>query len=475
MSRWTPAPIIGGSYKDDSRPWSVQDTVNYLVVRAEKSGTRSPDKLRGFPGLVQFCEITSGGGESPILSKPIRGMHDTEGLLLVVSGNTLYKINPDGTYASIGTIPGVTRVSMSHNQFEGGYQVAIANGQSGYVYNTNDGTLVQITDEGFPGSISFDYVDSYITGIEPGRRYAFTSDLADATSYNTLDRYEAEGSPDLLVGQLVTHREWWLFSKRTIEPYVDTGANTGTFQRASGVFIERGAASGASIVELDNSPFWVGDDGGVYRANGYNPERISTTAIENALAQCDLTKCFAFTFEDRGHKCYILTCPDGYTWCYDVLTGEWTRIQSYALNRYRLSCLVKWNGLWIGGDFQSGKLYLLDWNVSNENGVPFERRRVSGVLADAENNVIVNGVRLVIDTGLGGNADASVDFRYSKDGGNNWSAWRKKNAGNTGSFLKTIEMYQFGMSRQWVFDMRFTDDAKADLLSCSMQLEQTDS
>jgi hypothetical protein len=391
MTRWTPAPFVGGAYSDDSKEWSAQDTVNYIVVNAERQGTRSPTKLRGVPGMVLFADLGT--------DAPIRGAHNCEGLLLVVSGRSLFKVAPSGASTLIGTIPGASRVSMAHNQYEGGYQVAIANGTGGYVYNTLDDSLVQITDDGFPGAISFDYVDSYITGIEPGKRFAFISELADATSYNTLDRQEAEGSPDLLVGQLVTHREWWLFSKRSIEPYVNTGANTGTFQRASGVFIERGAASSHCMVALDNAPFWVGDDGVVYRAYGYTPQRISTVAIEHALAQCDLSRCFAFTFEDEGHKVYYLTCPDGQTWGYDVQTQEWHRRQSYGLNRWRVSTLTKWNDRWIAGDYANGQLYMLDWNTQAEGDQVLERRRITGVMSDVENALIVNAIRLVVDTG----------------------------------------------------------------------------
>jgi hypothetical protein len=464
---WKPAPIIGGAYSDDAKSWTCQDTVNYIPVAADRPGGRSATMLRGAPGMKLFTEITSGGGESPVLSKPIRGMRNVEGLLLAVSGSHLYKIAVNGTVTALGTIPGVGRVSMSHNQIAGGNEVAIANGQSGYVYNTVTGTLAQITDEGFPGAISFDFIDGYITGIEPARRFAFHSNLAAATDYNTLDRYEAEGSPDKLVGQMVDHREWWLFSERTIEPFINTGAATNTFQRASNTMIEVGCASGASIAQMDSSVFWVGNDGIVYRANGYTPTRISTEAIEQALARCNLTQCFAFTFEDRGHKVYYITCPDGLTWGYDAATGEWHRRQSEGLNRWRINTLTKWNGFWIAGDYANGKLYKLDWNVQDEAGAVLERRRITGVLSDNQNRVTVDGVALVFDTGLGGETPMTVDFRHSKDGGHNWSNWRQCSMGNTGDFVKQIEMTRFGQGRQWVFDIRVTDPGKADLMGAS--------
>lgn len=388
---WKPAPIIGGAYSDDAKAWSCQDTVNWIPVAAERSGSRTPTMLRGAPGMRTFC-ITGSG-------QPIRGAHNVEGLLLVVSGTTLYRVSTLGAATAIGTIPGVERVSMAHNQITGGSEVAIANGQGGYVYNTVTGTLTQITDDGFPGAISFDFCDGYIMGVEPGRRFAFHSQLAAAGDYNTLDRYEAEGSPDKLVGQIVTHREWWLFGERTIEPYVNTGEATGTFQRSSGTVIEVGAASRNAIVQMDNSVFWLGNDGVVYRANGYAPQRISTHAIEQAISRCNLAQAFAFTFEDRGHKIFYLTFSDGMTWGYDAASGEWHRRKSDGLDRWRINTLTRWNGHWIAGDYTNGKLYELNWDVQDEDGAVLERRRVTGVLSDNQNRVTVDGVALVFDTG----------------------------------------------------------------------------
>lgn len=392
MPRWQSLPIVGGSYADDALTWSHQDTVNYIPVPAEKPGARSNALLRCLPGFATFSNLGT--------SAPIRGARNVEGRLLVISGQTLFNVLPTGASVEIGTIPGIQRCSLSHNQIAGGNEVAISNGQSGYIYNTLAGTLTQITDEGFPGSICFDFVDGYITGIEPGRRFAFHSNLAAATDYNTLDQYEAEGSPDLLKGQAITHREWWLMGERTIEPFVNTGATTGTFQRAQGAVIEVGLAATHAVAVMDNSVFWLGSDGIVYRANGYTPQRISTHAIEQAIARCDLSQAFALTYEDRGHKVFYLTFPDGHTWGFDAATNEWHRRKSYGLDRWRINTLTKWNGYWIAGDFSNGKLYVLDWDIQQEDGQPFERSRVMGVTHDSQNAMVISGLELVADTGL---------------------------------------------------------------------------
>lgn len=70
---------------------------------------------------------------------------------------------------------------------------------------------------------------------------------------------------------------------------------------------------------------------------------------------------------------------------------------------------------------------------------------------------------------------ATVDLRYSKDGGRNWSDWRPLDMGTTGAFVKRVEARRLGRGRQWLFAVRVTDPVKADILAASLQLEQTDS
>lgn len=70
---------------------------------------------------------------------------------------------------------------------------------------------------------------------------------------------------------------------------------------------------------------------------------------------------------------------------------------------------------------------------------------------------------------------STLNLRYSKDGGRNWSEFRQIDMGDTGDFVKRLQARALGMGRQWVFDIRVTDPVKADILDGSMLLEQTDS
>jgi hypothetical protein len=390
---WSDFPLPDGGYSDLTRDWTLQDVENYIPLPAQQSGTRSRVLYRTAPGLDVFANIGAG---------PHRGAINAEGSLFVVSGSSLYEVAPDGTATSRGTIPGTGRVSMAYNQITGGNQVVIGNGSSGYVYDTYADTFTQITDAGFPGFIACDFLNQYIVGVEPLRRFWFHSDLVDALSYNTLDRYEAETSPDPIQGLVASHNEVLVFGARTIEPWINdplSNAAGTAFQLERGSVIERGCINGNTIRRLDNSVFFVGDDRVPYRLNGYTPVPIGTPVLAAAWRDLNPNKAFAFTYEDKGHVIYYVTWGDGQTWGYDVVTGKWHRRQSFGHDRWRLNTLVKWNNEWYGGDFQNGKLYRLQWGFVYEGCEIMPRRIRTGVLHADGNPVTVAGFKVVASTG----------------------------------------------------------------------------
>lgn len=420
--RYQDINIVGEEYADDNRHWSSQHCINYLPVPAERSGTLTQWQLRQAPGLrplVRIIQQHASEGVPEVEAGPIRGMREVEGKLFVVAGTTLYQISNSLVAIPYGTIPGVSRVSMAHNQRGLGNELLIATGSAGYVFNTSTLVLQKITDEAYPGAFIAAYIDSYIAQVEPQGRYWFHSDLADALSYNSLDRYEAEGQPDRIVSLYVSHREALLFGRETIEPYVNepSGDGTAPFQRASNTVIECGCSARYSVAGLDNSVLFLDDKRIVRRLDGYNPVRISTQPIEQALAECtaeQISSAFAFVWEDKGHKVYYLTVPGRFTFGYDVLSRRWHRRLTKGMDRWRLSDLVFWNGMWVGGDYQTGRLYALDWKYGidgqNPDNEPLElvRNTASGYLSANQNRLRVHAVE--VRCRVGSEETVPVDF-----------------------------------------------------------------
>lgn len=411
-----PINLFGGFYRDPNLPWSSQDCLNFLVVPSESSGTRTGSQLREF-GRKPFVQITKRVGEDVVDAGPIRGQRNVEGKLFVVAGTILFQISNTGVAIPYGTIPGVGRVSMTHNQRGNGNELKIVNGSAGYVFNTSTLLFQKITDEGYPGEVVTDFIDGYVAGVETQGRFWEHSELADALNYNTLDRYEAEGFPDRIVTLIVSHREVLVFGSDSIEPYVNTGGTTGTFERAANTVIEGGCAARFSPKKLDNSVFYLDDKRIVRRLEAYNPVRVSTGPIDAALWECapnEIAAAYGMTLEWNSHKVYILTVPGRFSFAYDVWSKEWTRFSTNGQPHFAVTDLTLWNGLWVAGDSRSGKLYVLDWDYILDGHEELERELVSPCLAENQNPVTVNEVEFLF--GPGGPVTVPVNFPDQPEG-----------------------------------------------------------
>ncbi len=387
-----PLPLVGGSYADESRPWSMQDTVNYLPCRAERQGTRAPEMLKTPPGLKPYVEIAS---DTYIT---VRGIHNCEGRIFAVIGRTLYQISKKTVAIPIGTIPGFGRVTMDHNQISLGNELTISNGSAGYVYNTVTGVFGRITDPGYPGSSVTKFLDGYMIGIEPQGRFAFNSGVAAATDFNTLDRFTSEVTPDRLVSAAVTGNELMLLSVNSCEFFQNTGSKQQPF-RSKRIAFDKGCAGAYVVAEADNSVFWLGSDGYFYRLSGYNAVRISTRPIEQAIRGLKWDQAYAFVWEDAGHTVIYWTFPDGKTWGFDVAHEEWHRRESYGLERWRVSGTARIGGAWVAGDAQRGRLWWLDWEYMLEGAEKFVSSRTIAVSHANQNRFITRRLELVMDTG----------------------------------------------------------------------------
>lgn len=418
-----PINLIGGFYQDDNLPWSAQDTVNWIPRPAEMPGTISQMKLVGAPGLSFLADID----DDPVR---IGGFRNVEGRMFIVAGTTLYELNTDLTTTVRGTIPGAGPVTMAHNQLEFGNELCIGNGSGTlYVWNTWTNTFTVVTDDAATGSIQSVYLNRRIIHLDPFGRFGYPSDIDSATSYDSLDRFDSEASPDKFVGLGVSQFELVGISQRTTEFYSDTGATEQPF-RPKRIAINRGCAARNSIVQLGGTLAMLGDDGIFYRLQGYQWEPISTGPVNKAIEGNNWANCFGFVYEDRKHEIAYWTFPDGQTWGYDAWTGLIHRRESFGLNRWRINAIEKWNDMWIAGDFQSGRIYRIDWEAYHEAGQPLVARRVAPPIYNNGNKVVCPMIELVFDTGRGryppisisgdlpdGFAGDPVTYSYTASGG----------------------------------------------------------
>lgn len=446
-------PFVGDDYADAVTSFSNQETTNWLPEKSERGGTRSLVMLRTMDGMGLFGTVGVGTH---------RGALTMAGVLYVVADTMLYSVAIDGTGTSLGTIEGSGRVSMAEN----GYQLVVANGPKGWVYNKDTLAFGQITDPDFNGARDCCFIGQYIVFVTPDSDQFQLSAIADATSLDALDFASAETGTDLLVGCVPLNRELWLFGEKTIEVWQNTGAPAFPFERIA--TIERGLCATFAKAKLDNSVFWIGEDGIAYRANGYSAARVSTRPIEQAFATEELSECFCFGYENGGHAFFYTSFPNGKTRGYDASSGAWHRRKSFELERWRANTYAFAYGRHLLGDFTSGKLWELRDDVFTEGDDPIVSERKTQYLSKDGNYGRMSELEIVFNVGqglaTGQGSSPLVDMCYSDDGGRTWTNWRQGSLGAVGEYGKRVRFHGLGRARQRMFHVRVSDPIRRDLM-----------
>jgi hypothetical protein len=475
-------PILGAAYVARSINAADNRCVNLFPEMTPDNG-QTAAFLNRAPGLEYLQSVGEG---------PIRALwaHQTNGSdFYVVSGNEVYKMSTmTGDPVLLGTVSGTGPVSIADN----GTQLFFACNPDSYIYNEVTNVFAQITDPDFPGAVTVGYLDGYFVFNEPDSQRVWVTSLLNGLSVDPLDFASAEGSPDGLVGIIVDHREAWLFGTDSVEVWYDAGLADFPLTRIQGAFNEIGCVAAFSIAKLDNGLFWLGTDargqGIVYRANGYTGQRISTHAIEYAIAQySDISDAIAYTYQQEGHAFYVLTFPTGNaTWVYDVSTQAWHERAGWlngAFTRHRSNCQCNFLGNTVVGDFENGNIYKMSLNVYSDNGDIQKWLRSWRALPTGQNNLkrtAHHTLQLNCESGVGlidgQGSDPQAMLRWSDDGGHTWSNEHWSPMGKIGAYYQRVFWRRLGMTvklRDRVYEVSGTDPVKVAIMGAKLILSPT--
>jgi hypothetical protein len=472
-------PILGSTYVARSVNAADARMVNLFPEIVPEAG-KEPAFLQRAPGLRKLATIGNGS---------IRGLWEFGGFMYVVSGNQLYKVDSSYTATLLGTVAGTSGVvSMADN----GTQLFIACNGPSYIYNATTNVFQQITDGDFPGAVTVGYLDGYFVFNEPNSQRIWVTSLLNGTDVDPLDFASAEGSPDGVVGIIVSHRELWVLGTNSVEVWYNAANQGFPLERIQGAFNELGCAAPYSIAKMDNGIFWLGKDargqGIVYRANGYTGTRISTHAVEWHIQQYgNLSNTIGYTYQQDGHSFYVLVFPSAdTTWVYDVATGAWHERAGFAngaFTRHRGNCQVFFNDEVTIGDYQNGNIYAFDLDVYADDTNIQKWLRSWRALPTGQNNLkrsAQHSLQLDCETGVGLNlgqgSDPQVMLRWSDDGGHTWSNEHWISIGKIGEYYRRAIWRRLGMTmkiRDRVYEVSMTDPVKIAIMGAELQISGT--
>lgn len=455
------AGVVGGSSQEASLPFNAERSVNLYAVLDQRG--KKPASLYSRPGNLLFGTVGSGAGRS--------GFTASDGRAFAVSGSELYEVASTG----VGTLRGSLLTSAGDlTMAENGQQLAICDGRDLYILTYATNVFQRVVSANLPSAASVVFLDGYFIVNRSLTSGIFQiSSPYDGLTWAALDFATAESSPDSLICVAAIFGQLWLFGDTSIEAWNNTGSATFPFQRInSSARFSVGVLAPATVLELDNTAFWVGKDifgfGIVYKADGFSPQRLSTEAIELRIQAAPSPSTLkAMAYQEAGHVFYIITGGGMETaLVYDVSTKlwlEWAYLNSFGQYELPLTnALFNAFGKTLGLDRLSGKIYHQSSAYYSDNGEEIARDRIFTHIFDNGNPFLIKNLTVNFETGVGNTAVASpkVMLYLSNDGGRTFYTYYEAFMGAIGKFLSRVVFWRLGRHRQCTFRVRVTDAVK---------------
>jgi hypothetical protein len=463
--------FVGPTYTLSSVNVDCQRCIN-LYPEVNELGTGKDREVASFlsaPGLKSLATIGSG---------PHRGAWVTStGRYFVVSGNTLYEISSSYVPTSRGTLVTSTgTVSMADN----GLQLVLVDGPNGYALTLATNSYAQISDPNFIGATKVLALDGYFIFNSPTAPQFYLSDLEAITFSGDLSPLQTNiGS---LLTTAVDHRNLWLFGPNAIDVFYNSGAANFPFEYIQGSHMDIGCAAKDSVTNLYGTLLWLGQDkngqGIVYQAAGFQPQRISTLSVEEALrSYSSISDATAWTYQDAGHSFYVLNFPTANaTWVFDMQTKLWHErayLSSGVLQRHRAQTHVLFNQKHIVGDYANGKIYELSRSYFDDDGNPMPKIRRSPHVSSDMVRQFFSQFELDFEAGVGldgttQGTNPQVILRWSDDGGHSWSNEHWGSLGKIGQTRWRAQWQRLGSARSRVFEISVSDPVKVVILGAEL-------
>jgi hypothetical protein len=500
-SRYITVPLnfAGGTNKNRSRLLNSSNAIN-LYTEAQGSTSNATVVLQSFPGLKLFGapdDITfEAGGDN--------GIHRmaNEVVYRVVQGR-LYRVIQDGTHTFINTIEdnatfanpieglvsfaddGVWIVMVYRSANDGFFKVK--------AYNTETQQLVFVVDpeSAIVNAESVSFLNNQF--IYTTRRFFFVSDITSPIDVNGLNGAGAESYGDDIVRGYVFKQALYLYGKRTVETWFNSGVGNPPFERVEGQILNVGLVAKFSVANNDNFMYFLGDDRRVYASNGSQADKISNNSVTSQIEQfetIDDAVGFCFSFENQNF--FAITFPtEQKTFCFNETIGAdlgWFELSSSAFferdekyyNIYKCFSSVDAFGKIIMPAVDSNKLYELDINTFLNDDEIIRRERTfptinGSTLGEIGKRVQMSRFELIVEKGVGNingdGIDPQIIVEFSFDGGKTFSngSWMK--IGRLGQTNIKAECFKIQSFYDLIIRIKCTDPVLYTIISASIDLK----
>ncbi len=365
---------------------------------------------------------------------------DTTYAVTEITGGTITTGNP-ATYADFGTI---------------GY---FCNNSAILKWSYSASTCAVLADPQAPiDATHIAFLDSYAVALRANSQQFEWSEVNNPDSW--LGEYaQAESRPDKSVALHSHFGELFIPGTATTEKWTTSGNIAIPYQRIQGATSERGCSAPYSVVQIDNTYYYLDNERRVVRMAGNTPQVISNPYDKDFQALGVVSDAIGMGVNANGMTLYILTFPTAQrTFLYDYKLdywGEWSWWNATNVERDhwlgRCGCYFDtWNKYLVGSRVD-GKIYIVDSSYSTDEGLPVVSELWTARIDWGTNKrKSSNKLKIRVKRGIG----SGVLYIYHRDNGaSTWGTPRKIDLGGLGDTesVKTFRHLGTYTDRQWRF------------------------
>ena len=323
------------------------------------------------------------------------------------------------------------------------------------------------------------FLDGYFIANPPDSKQFFFSALNDGKVWDPLEYSTKEGYPDNIAAIYSDHEELWLFgTHRSIEVWRNEGDRdaAGGFRRDPGAFIHCALVAPWSVCSLATGLHFLGGDVNgrivAYRAQGFQPVRVSNHAVEQAWNAYDTVwDAFAYTYTDEGHPFWVISfMTENATWVYDLSTQMWHERAYWdgsAYHKHRGRCYAFVFGMNLVGDHTNGKIYEMSTAFYDDDGAAIRRQRTAPHISVEESRTFFH--RLQLDLEVTTPSKPSVTLDWSNDDGATWSAGQARAPSLATSKKGRVIWNRLGSGRDRIYRITITDQVQVAIADAYLQ------
>jgi len=415
------------------------------------------------PGLSVFVDI----GSVVIIGLYYFTIPDV--LVAVTQDRQIFKITEAGVITQINDtdLEGTSRITFA----EDGTFLTITGGGSPKRWNgitalTEDmpgnppDTEFIIYNDGFWSLLLIDDQEIRIAGPTAATRAVFS----------TADFYQAEADPDKALALATILDEVYIFGEQSTEVFKNFGDSSTPYQPT--FLIPSGTSARYSVVEADNTLFFLDEDKRIMQLQGRTPVQVSGPFDKVIQGFDTVDDCWATRIDVLGNYWLAFSFPtEERTLVYDYKIQSWSEWDAFEFSlsdRFRMNAHAQvWKGVDYVGDYLNGNIYKLTFDSKVDAANPLRRQRTTGHIDHGTATIKRNNYydfyfkRGEGTLGLTQNPRAVIRFR---DDGGGFSEPKELDLGLVGGVQKPLRLHNCGLYRTRQIDIQMTDPFEFRLL-----------